>query len=76
MKVGVLEEAFVKPVKVVRPRPLLDGVPVCALVNDAEIGPGAMKVGDPVKGLDDDVCVAHDVLAQIVQAVVYSGQQM
>jgi hypothetical protein len=70
VEVGVLQQLLVVPVETVGPSPRVDGLPVGTLVHDAKVGPWPVKVREPVEGLEDHVGVAHDILAQAVEAVI------
>lgn len=66
----MFDERFIKPVEEMSPSPLLDGLPVGALMHDTKVGPWFVKIGNPVKCQQRHVSVAHDVLSQTFKTVI------
>jgi hypothetical protein len=60
-------------VKVMCPGPIFNALPVHAFVDSTEIGPWSTEIREPVKCLDDNISIAHDVLPQAVYAVIYDS---
>lgn len=64
----MLQQFLVEAIEAMLRSPVLDSIPVRTLVHNAEVRPWAMEVGKPVKRLQHNVRIAHDVLTKTVQA--------
>lgn len=64
---------FVEDIKGMLFCPLLDPIPIMALMLDGEVRFRSTVIVNPIKGQERNVGLAHQVLAQIINTMIYAN---